>query len=83
MNLRVSDLLHAYTTSALEATYEYEVRLLCVRDLCFKVFLDCINVAMTVDGIQLQGCDDGRWSIRLFFDRVVTVDGVLDCSLTV
>ena len=47
-----------YMTCALEATYAYRVRLLCVIDLCFKVFLDCVDVAMTVDGIQLQGCDD-------------------------
>ena len=37
--LRVSNLLCTCTSSALEATYAYKVRPLCVSDLCFKVFL--------------------------------------------
>ena len=51
-NLRVSDLLRTCTSSALEATYAYEERLLRVSDLCLKVFLAYVNVAMTVNGVE-------------------------------
>ena len=40
-------------------------------------------MAMAVNGIQIQGCDESPWSIRLLFNCEMTVDGVLDCSLTV
>ena len=44
-------------TSALEATYAYKVRLLRVRDLCFKVFL-VLRPSYDLGSLKLRPYDD-------------------------